>query len=315
MNQCTKKMLTLSTLIVAGMHIINEYTDACISPMTSSKNEKTFSWKDLHISYSEKGNCNRPALLLVHNLSPSSSKEEWCHIDDALANHFHIFTLDLPGCGKSSKPNITYINYMYVEFLKDFIQKVIGKKTNVCASAYSSAFTFMTARIYPEIIDKMIIINPTPLEKLYAPVFKKGKYKQNILNVPVLGTFIYNCLVSKSSITDTYKYKFYYNEDNISDQVIEMAYYNAHFGHSSGKYLLGSMLANYTNINIIHALSKIENDIYLISNGSNDKKTCDDYKKYNENISSIYVSHCRLLPQLEIPETIIEKICNIFSIK
>lgn len=314
MNQTTKKIFALSTLIFAGMHIMNEYTDACISPITPSKNEKTFKWKEFKIYYSEKGNTNAPALLLIHNLFPSSSKEEWCLIDDTLAEKFHIFALDLPGCGKSSKPNITYINYMYVELLNDFINKVIGTKTSICANSLSSSFTLMTARFYPNIIDKIIIINPTPIETLYAPITKECKCKQKILHLPIIGTFIYNCLMSKSSITDAYQYKNYYNKDNISEQAIENAYYAAHYNHSSGKYLLGSIYANYTNINIIHALDKITNDIYLIGNENDNKQTLQEYKKYNTNIRILQVSHCRLLPQLEIPETIIQKIYHIFKI-
>lgn len=311
MNKPVKKILTLSTLLIAGMQLINEYTDVCISPIHPSKEDKTFFWKDLKINYAEKGNANNPPLLLLHHLYPTSSKEEWRHIDDTLASKFHIFELDLPGCGKSSKPNITYINYMYVELINDFIKKMIGKKTSICAAAFSSSFTFMTARIYPEIIDKIIVIHPTNIEELYTTVSKESKIKEKILEIPIIGTFLYNCMMSKSAISDCHKYKYYYNEKNISEHMIDISYFNAHYKHSSGKYLLGSILANYTNINIIHALPKIHKEIYLIGN-ENAKKTFQEYKKYNENIYPIYVSHCGLLPQLEIPETISDKIIQIF---
>lgn len=310
MKKPLKKLITLSTFLFSGMHIFNQYIDACIVPMQPSKNDKIFKWKNMDIRYTEKGNSNHKPLLLVHNLCPSSSKEEWCQVDDSLSLEYHIFELDLPGCGKSSKPNITYINYMYVELLHDFIQKVIGEKTNICATAFSSSFTLMTARFYPEILEKIIIINTTSIEKLYTPVSKEGKIKEKILELPVIGTFLYNCVMSKSAISDQYKYKNYYNEDNISEQAIDNSYYHAHYHHSAGKYLFGSMLANYTNINIIHALPKINHAIFFIGN-SNYKNVFQEYKKYSSSIQTVYVSHCRLLPQLEIPETIIEKINTI----
>lgn len=313
MNKPVKQLITISTLLLTGMHIVNRYTDICITPVTTVKNDKTFVWKDLKINYSEKGNSNNPALLLLHNLSPSSSKEEWYCIDDKLAKHFHIFELDLPGCGRSDKPNVTYINYMYVQLLHDFIKDIMRKKVNICTTAYSSAFTIMAARMYTEIIDKIIVINPTSFDKLYAPVTKEGKLKETILDLPILGTFLYNCIMSKSSIEDNYKYVYFYNEKNVPEKAIDISYYNAHCKQSSGKYLLGSMLGNYTNINIIHALPNINNQIYLIGNG-NYKNIFQEYKKYNPSIRAIYLSNCRLLPQMEIPETIIEKICNIFSI-
>lgn len=312
MNKPIKKIITVSSILFAGMHFINQYTDSCNTPVISSENDETFIWKDLKINYAEKGNSSNPSLLLLHNLSPSSSKEEWYCIDNKLADRFHIFELDLPGCGKSDKPNITYINYMYVQLIIDFIKNIIGKKTSICATAFSSSFTFMAARIHSEMIDKIIVINPTSLDQLYASVIKEGKVKKRIYELPVIGTFLYNCNMSKASIIDNYKYTYFYNEHNIPEKAVNLSYYHAHYKHSTGKYLFGSMLANYTNINIIHALPKISNEIYLIGNG-NYKKTFQEYQKYNSYIRTIYVSNCRLLPQLEIPETITERIFKIFS--
>ena len=312
MNKPAKKIITFSALLFTGMHIINEYTDLSNTPIIPEKDEKTFLWKNMNITYIEKGNVQKPALLLIHNLDPSSSKEEWLYIDKQLSKDFHIFELDLPGCGKSAKPNIIYINYMYVELLNDFINKVIRKKTSICSTAYSSSFTFMLARIYPDIINKIIVINPISFQKLYTPATKKGKLAEKIFALPVIGTFLYNCNMSKSVITDNYKSKYFYNEKNISQQSIDLSYYNAHYNHSDGRYLLGSILGNYTNINIMHALPKIKHEIYLIGN-ENYQSIFQEYKNSNSLIHSIYVSHCRLLPQLEIPETIAHNICNIMT--
>lgn len=310
MNKSIKKIITTSTLLVTGMYSINQYIDTCLSPVISAKNDKTYLWKDMHIIYSEKGEKNHPVLLLLHNLYPSSSKEEWYRIDDHLAEKYHIFELDLPGCGNSDKQNITYINYMYVQIITDFIKEIIGEKTNICATAFSSSFTIMAARIRPDLINKIILINPTSIEELVKPVTKESCFLEKIFSLPVIGTFLYNCIMSKSSITDDYKYTYFYNEHNVPIKAVEISYYNAHYLHSNGKYLLGSIIGNYTNINIIHALPKINNDIYLIGNGKH-KPVIQSYKKYSPYVHGIYVSNCRLLPQLEIPNTIIEKINKI----
>lgn len=305
MNKPVKKILTISTLLLTGMHLFNQLTDVQNTPVIPSKNDKTFLWKNMKINYTEKGDSENPALLLIHNLSPSSSKEEWNCIFDALSKQFHVFALDLPGCGKSDKPNITYINYMYVQLTGDFIKKVIRKKATVCASAFSSSFTLMAAHMYSEVIDKIAVINPTPLQQLYTPVSKEGKAKEMILQLPVLGTFLYNCIMSKETITDAYKYMYFYNEQNIPENAIDLSYYHAHYNHSSGKYLFGSIAGNYTTINLIHTLPKINHKICFIGN-QNYKNTIEEYQKYNPAIQTISISHCRLLPQMEIPETIIQ---------
>ena len=312
MNKCIKKIATTSTLLLTSMYAFNKYIQSSITPMTSAKNERIFLWRDLEITYTEKGNFEKPALLLIHNLYPSSSKDEWYRIDKLLESDFHIYELDLPGCGKSDKPNMTYINFMYVQLITAFIKDVINTKTNICATAFSSSFTFMASRMNPDIINKIIIINPTSIEELVKPVSKQSNFMKKTLELPVVGTFLYNCKMSKSALTDDYKYIYFYNDKNIPSRAIDISYYNAHVKHSKGKYLLGSMIGNYTNINIIHAISKINNEIYLIGSG-NYKKIVQDYKEYNKNIHAIYVSNCRLLPQLEIPETIVSKIKAIFT--
>lgn len=312
MKKPIKKTITTASLLLTGLYVLNKFIDIGIAPITSSKNDSTFTWKTMKINYSEKGSSTNPPLLLLHNLCPSSSKEEWYRVDDLLAKDFHIYELDLPGCGKSDKPNQTYVNYMYVQLLSDFIKEVIGTKTNICAAAFSSSFTLMTARFHPDIIDKIIILNPTSIGELVRPVTKQSELKKKIIELPIIGTFLYNCRVSKSMIIDDYKYVYFYNDKNVPSKAVEISYYNAHCKNSNGKYLLGSMIGNYTNINIIHALSKINNEIYLIGSG-NYKTIIQEYKRYNQNIHAIYVSNCRLLPQLEIPATIAEKINTILN--
>ncbi len=309
-----RKIISTSAFLLASMCASNQYIDGCITPVMSSKNDKTFLWKNMNINYKEMGSPSSPPLLLLHNLSPVSSKEEWYLMDGFLEKNFHIFELDLLGCGKSDKPNIIYINYLYAQLVSDFIKLIIKEKTSICAAIYSSSFSLMAARMNPELIYKIILINPPSIKKLLLPVTKQSKLKKNIMELPIIGTFIYNCRMNKTAITNDFKYCYFYQDKNVPDKAIDLAYYNAHIGHSNGKYLLGSILGNYTGINVRYALPKIEKDIYLIADNSC-KGIIQDYKNYNEKIHSIYVSNCKLLPHLEIPKTIASKINAIYSIE
>jgi len=306
MKKSVKKIATISSLLLAGMYSYNKYIDTAISPMTSSKNDHSYTWKDIKINYSIKGDQKNPPLLLIHNLYPTASKEEWYRIDETLSQKYCVYEADLPGCGKSDKSVETYINYMYVQFLQDFINSIVGRKVNVCASALSSSFTLMAARINPDLFDKIIIINPTSVDDLVKPVTKECKVRKKIYELPIIGTFVYNCKMNKAAILDDYKYIYFYNDKNVPEKAVDIAYYNSHYDHGNGKNLYASILGNYTSINIIHALSKIQNEIYLI--GGSNKKAIQEYKQYNDAIHISSVSNCRLLPHLEIPQTIIEKI-------
>lgn len=310
MKKTLKKIVGTSALILTGMYTVNKYIENNVTSITPTKQDKIFTWRDMEIHYLEKGEKNKPSLLLIHNLYPSSSKEEWNYIDEQLALNYHIYELDLPGCGKSDKPNITYINFMYVQLLSSFMKEVIQEKTNICAAAYSSSFALMTARMNENLINKIIIINPTSIDELVKPVSKQSMIKKQLIELPIVGTSLYNYKMKKTSIEDDFKYIYYYNDKNVDEREINISYYNAHCKKSCGKYLLGSILGNYTNINIIHALTKIENDVYLIGSGHH-KKIIQEYMKYNKKIQTIFVSNCRLLPHLEIPKTIISEINHI----
>ena len=51
-----------------------------------------------------------------------------------------VYTIDLLGFGRSEKPNLTYTNYLYVQLVTDFIQNIIGEKTDIIASNESISF-------------------------------------------------------------------------------------------------------------------------------------------------------------------------------
>ena len=68
---------------------------------------------------------------------------------------------------------------------------------------------------------------------------------------------------------------------------------------------------NYTNINIIPALKRIENPIFLIGNRETDEsfQILDSYIKYDERIETAYISNCKKLPQLEAPDKLYKILC------
>ena len=91
-----------------------------------------YEWKFGKIYYTKKGD-GKP-LLLIHDLTTSSSAYEWNKVIDKFSKTNTVYCLDLLGCGRSDKPNLTYTNYLYVQLLTDFIKHVIGDKTDIIAT-------------------------------------------------------------------------------------------------------------------------------------------------------------------------------------
>ena len=109
--------------------------------------------------------------------------------------------MDLLGCGLSDKPGLSYTNYMYVQLITAFIKDIIKSKTSVVASNLSSSFVIMANQLDASIIDKMIFINPVSFHSMDAMPDQQSKLKQTIINLPLVGTFIYNLLMNRSVLT------------------------------------------------------------------------------------------------------------------
>ena len=113
--------------------------------------------------------------------------------------------LDLLGYGLSDKPNMTYTNYLYVQLILDFIKNVIGEKTDIVASGDSSSIAIMACHNDPESIRNVILLNPQSLSRMNLSPNRQTRLMKFILDLPVLGTFIYNMMTTKESFRKNFR--------------------------------------------------------------------------------------------------------------
>ena len=85
---------------------------------------KYYSWHHGEIHYQKKGMGD--PLVLVHNVYPGASHEEFSRNVDELARHFTVYAIDLLGFGGSDAPRMKYVADLYVELLFDFLRKRWG---------------------------------------------------------------------------------------------------------------------------------------------------------------------------------------------
>lgn len=303
-----RNFIILSTLTSVSIYGINKAISISSSINKYLKTDKGnfFNWRYGNIFYTKSGKGS--PLLLIHDLNPASSDYEWHKIVKYLSKHHTVYTIDLLGCGRSDKPNITYTNFLFVQLITDFIKNIIGKSTDVISTGESSSFTLMACNMNPECFERIIAINPTDLSDLCKTPNKRKNTLKYLIDFPIIGTLIYNIDYSKKNIENKFIKDYYCNNHTVSTTTIDYYYESAHLHESRGKYLLSSIKANYTNINIIHALRKINNSIYLI--GSNERKgnneIMDSYISYNPSIKVNYISDSKYLPQLENAEKILK---------
>jgi pimeloyl-ACP methyl ester carboxylesterase len=100
-------------------------------------------------------------LLLVHGVGGSSLTFQW-NIDD-LAAHFRVYALDLPGHGRSEKPELGYAVEDAVPFLAAFIREVCGDPTALVGVSAGGLMCALTAAEHPDLVTHLVMVSSAGL--------------------------------------------------------------------------------------------------------------------------------------------------------
>lgn len=155
-----------------------------------------------------------------------------------------------------------------------------------------------------------MLINPEDLSKLNKIPNKKSKFVKCMLEVPLIGTLLYHTVTNRSNIELLFTEKLLYNPFHENHQDIDAFYEGAHRGKGDGKYLLSSLVGNYVNLNITHALKNVNNSIYILGGSAEEgiRETLALYTALNPSIETELISKAKHLPQLETPVEVLERI-------
>lgn len=309
MKNWKKKLLTISILTIAStliMHIINKMisASAVIKNLLSNTQGNYYDWKFGKIYYKKSG--HGAPLLLIHDLSVCGNDQEWNKLLPELERKYTVYTLDLLGCGRSDKPKITYTNFLYVQLITDFVKNVIKQKTNVIATGLSASFTIMTCINDYTVFDKLMFISPEDLAVLNHVPTNRSKVAKFILEIPVLGTLIYNIIVNKPNTELLFTEKYLFNPFHVETKMVDTYFESSH--RQNGKYLQSSIQGYYIYCNVTHALKKINNSIFIVSGEKMDciKETIALYQSLNPAIESELIPKTKMMPHMESPKKVLE---------
>lgn len=309
----SKKHYLLKTAVASmtALFAVNTAIDyhAKEKNLCSSTKGSFYHWKHGDIYYTVQGEGS--PLLLIHNLDTISSGYEWSRIVKKLEKNHRVYVIDLLGCGRSDKPSLTYTNYLYVQLITNFIQDVIGDRTSIVTSADSSSIAIMTNKMNPEIIEHIILFNPTDPAQLKMETTQIQLAIKNILFLPIIGTSLYNFYVSEENIKNLFQKKYFSRTIPDEKKYQDIYYQTAHINKSNGRFLYASKKCSYTNADISIAVTDKEN-IHIIQSSDCRKSIsiAEEYGKLNSGIDITYISNTKLLSMLEAPEQSIKIIEN-----
>ncbi|MGY8914716.1 MAG: alpha/beta fold hydrolase [Flavobacteriales bacterium] len=116
----------------------------------------------LEISYVKEGS-GKKTLLFVHGLS--SNSDAWSKNIALLKNDYTCIALDLPGFGKSSKPDAAYTPSYFSGVLHQFIEKLELKHIVLIGHSMGGQASIKLATTFPNVIEKLILVAPAGLEQ------------------------------------------------------------------------------------------------------------------------------------------------------
>lgn len=318
MKKHKHKLLTFSILITltsVAIFIINKLiaASAVIKNLLYGKSEHFYDWKFGKIHYTVKGSGS--PMLLIHDLSPCCSTIEWKSLTDSLSENHTVYCIDLLGCGCSDRPKITYTNFLYVQLITDFIKTIIKERTDVITSGLSGSFAIMACRNDESIINRIMMINPEDLAVLNQIPTKQSKIAKLLLELPLIGTLVYNIIMSRANIDLSFTENYLYNPFHTDPALIDSYHESAHLNRGNGKYLFASMKGKYVYCNIAQTLKLLNNSIYIIQ-GASEKRAEESialYSSLNPSIEYEIFSHTKHLPHIECPRKILDSIDIFFS--
>lgn len=298
------------------LHAINRlmFFLATVKEHLFTKNGDYYNHSSGRMYYTKLGNGS--PVLLIHDLDSTSSGYEWTEIVEKLSKNHTVYTVDLLGCGRSDKPNITYTSYLYVQQISSFVQDIIADSPECIVTGESSALVIMTARMYPNLFKKITLVNPTYFDDAKTFPGYLDKIFKNILESPIIGTFFYNLSTSRSHILRKFHTNYFFSKEKSALKYISRYHEAAHLKGSACKYLYASQRCHYLGCDVTSAFANISIPIKVIfGENLNFVEDMWDYVISLNPAADVHIiPNTKYLPHLERPSAFLKVIetnpCN-----
>lgn len=221
--------------------------------------EGWFHWRGHRIAYTKRG--SGPPLLLVHGIYATASSFEWRFNVDELAHQHTVYAIDLLGFGRSDRPAVRYSARLYLALIADFVAQVIASPVVLAASSLSAAYAIVLGARDPGRFPALVLIEPTGLVRLHKSPSAAGDVARYTVDSPVLGTAVFNAMVSRRSIRD-YLERHYVDGEIVTDELVDAHYATAH--QLAAKYAPSAFLSGHLNLDVRRALRRLLQPALLV---------------------------------------------------
>lgn len=170
-------------------------------------------WVDVdgvNTRYVEAGPKDAPAVIMLHGIA--GSLENFAANIAAHAEHFHVFALDLMGCGWSDRPDFPYTGDIYANHLLSFMNVLNIEKASFIGLSLGSKLAAYFAHLHPERTQSFIMIAAVGIT---ADEEAQRKWAEQGLE----GRRAATANPTWETITDVFRYLILDDEDVVDDLV------------------------------------------------------------------------------------------------
>lgn len=184
---------------------------------------------------------------------------------------------------------------------------MIGERPDVVTTGNSISFAVLAQNMNPNLLASITAINPPAMSSFDRTPDKYSSVKKTLLELPILGTFLYNVRTHESNIRRTLQKTYFSRPQLVSSKMLDAYYEASHMGKSHGKYLMASIEEHYTDNAIGHAVKRLTIPLYIIESRSMTDAVAiaDSYAHKNAAVETAYISNAGLTPQLEVPDKLL----------
>ena len=220
---------------------------------------KYYPWHHGQVHYARRGMGD--PLVLVHNVYPGASREEFDRNVSELARHFTVYALDLLGFGESDAPRLKYTANTYTELIFDFLREEVAAPAHVVSSGLTCAYVSEVAAWRSNLFEKLVFLcprsEPTGLDipRWVAPI------RHFMLSTPAVANGHYDAVTGRHELTQYLRNSFH-NPRCVTPELVERLYENAR--RPGAMYPYASLLTGYLDCHLLSSLPKVTNPILLI---------------------------------------------------
>ncbi|WP_435069861.1 alpha/beta fold hydrolase [Haloplanus sp. C73] len=288
--------------VVAGARLLRGAAGELEPALDAS--ERTYQWRGMDVACASAGDEDDPTLVCLHGINAAGSSGEFREVVDALAETHHVVVPDLPGFGRSDRPDLRYSAALYEDFVADFLAEYDSPA--VLASSLSAAYTVNAASDRRVTLDSLTLVCPTTVAGPDPP----KAWLRELLRAPVVGTALFGALVSKPSIRYFNADHAYADPDAVDPAWTDYQWRTTH--QPNARFAVASFVAGYCNssLDLGAALADVDAPVTVVwgrdatlpplSTGRDLAETAD--------ARLVVFDDAKLLPHVEHPEAFVDAV-------